>query len=129
MATSNPPTLKSLNCATDLSAKQYHFVKMSGAQTVVICAAITDVPIGILQNAPDGTYNKAAVVAMIGGGGTSKLVAGGALGTAGTIVATKADGRAQTAVTTQYPGATTIDTAGADGDIIEVSLGAPTVKA
>lgn len=129
MATSIPPKLKTFNCATDLSSKQFHFVKMNGAQTVVICSGTTDVPIGILQNAPDGTYNKAAVVALIGGGGTSKLVAGGALGTAGTIVATKADGRAQTAVTTQYPGATTIDTAGADGDIIEVSLGAPTVKA
>jgi hypothetical protein len=129
MATSITPALKTFVCSTDLSAKQFHFVKLSAQQTVVICSGTTDIPIGILQNAPDGTYNKAAVVALLGGGGTSKLVAGGALGTAGTIVATKADGRAQAAVATQYPGATTIDTAGADGDIIEVSLGAPTVKA
>jgi len=42
---------------------------------------------------------------------------------------TKADGRAQAAVATQYPASVTIDTAGADGDLIEVSLGALTVKA
>jgi hypothetical protein len=129
MATSIPPALKTFTCSTDLSAKQYHFVKLSAAQTVAICSGTTDIPIGILQNKPDGTTHKEAVVALLGGGGTSKLVAGGALGTPGTIVATKADGRAQAAVATQYPGATTIDTAGADGDIIEVSLGAPTVKA
>jgi hypothetical protein len=124
MATSNPDNCKTFTAGADLSAKQYHFVKLSAAQTVVACSATTDIPVGILQNAP--TSGKAAVVAM---SGTSKLAAGGALATAGTIVATKADGRAQAAVATQYPAAMTIDTAGADGDLIEVTVGAITVKA
>lgn len=36
----------------DLSAKQYHFVKLNTSGQVVICAAATDKPVGILQNAP-----------------------------------------------------------------------------
>jgi len=125
MATSVPDNCKTFIAGADLSAKQFHFVKLSAAQTVVACSATTDIPIGILQNKPDAA-GKGAVVCM---GGTSKLAAGGALATAGTIVATKADGRAQAAVATQYPAAMTVDTAGADGDLIEVIVGAPTVKA
>ena len=48
-----------LPTATDLSGKQYYFVKLS-AGLVVICAAATDIPIGVLQNKPLGTSTQHA---------------------------------------------------------------------
>lgn len=118
MATSHPTTtIPGLRAGADLSSKQYHFVKLDGSGLVVACSATTDVPIGILQNAPDGTYNKAAVVAC---GGTSKLAAGGALATPGTALGTKNDGRAQAATSAQYSICRSIGTSGGDGDLIEV---------
>jgi hypothetical protein len=41
-----------LKASADLSAKQYYAVKISGVGTVTVCAATTDIPCGILQNAP-----------------------------------------------------------------------------
>ncbi|MGA1037402.1 MAG: hypothetical protein ACO3VQ_06280 [Ilumatobacteraceae bacterium] len=74
--------------SADLSAKQYHFVKMSGNNTVTVCAAITDVPIGVLQNAP--ASGGAAEVCLFG---ISKVVADGTLA-AGNVIGTSADGQA-----------------------------------
>lgn len=118
MATSHPTdTIPGLQAGADLSAKQYHFVKLDSNGKVVACSATTDIPIGILQNAPDATYVKAAVVAC---GGTSKLVAGGALATPGTALGTKSDGRAQASTSAQYSICRSVGTTGADGDILEV---------
>ena len=55
----------------DLSALQYTFVKLSTTDTVVTCSAATDIPIGVLQNAP--TSGQEAEVLIVGG---TKLVAG-----------------------------------------------------
>jgi hypothetical protein len=74
--------------SADLSAKQYHFVKMSGNNTVTVCAAITDVPIGVLQNNP--TSGQAAEVCLFG---ISKVVADGNLA-AGNVIGTSLDGQA-----------------------------------
>jgi len=74
--------------SADLSAKQYHFVKMSGNNTVTVCSAITDVPIGVLQNNP--TSGGAAEVCLFG---ISKVVADGTLA-AGNIIGTSLDGQA-----------------------------------
>lgn len=52
-----------LTASADLSAKQYFFVKMSGEQTVTVCSAATDLPIGVLQNAP-GSAAAAEVCAL-----------------------------------------------------------------
>jgi hypothetical protein len=49
-----------LSASADLSAKQFYFVKMSGEKTVTVCAATTDKPVGVLQNAP--TSGQAATV-------------------------------------------------------------------
>jgi len=57
-------------CA-DLSALQYTFVKLSTTDTVVTCSAATDIPIGVLQNAP--TSGQEAEILIVGG---TKLVAG-----------------------------------------------------
>lgn len=49
------PQIKSpgLTASADLSSHQYKFVKLSGEKTVTICAAATDLPFGVLQNAPE----------------------------------------------------------------------------
>ena len=74
--------------SADLSAKQYHFVKMSGNNTVTVCAAITDAPIGVLQNSP--ASGSAAEVCLFG---VTKVVADGTLA-AGNLIGTSADGQA-----------------------------------
>lgn len=49
------PQIKSpgLTASADLSTHQYKFVKLSGEKTVTVCAAATDLPFGVLQNAPE----------------------------------------------------------------------------
>lgn len=80
--------LGNLTAGADLSAKQFHFVKLASATTVNVCSAITDVPIGVLQNTP--TSGQAAEVCIFG---ITKVVADGTLA-AGNIIGTSADGQA-----------------------------------
>ncbi len=82
-------TIGTLTAAADLSSKQYHFVKLASATTVNVCTAITDVPIGILQNNPD-TAGYQCIVQIFG---LSKVVADGTLA-AGNIIGTSADSQA-----------------------------------
>ena len=52
-------------CGTvSLATKQYHFVKLHTDGTVLICAAATDRPIGVLQNAP--AVGEEATIMVIG---------------------------------------------------------------
>lgn len=53
-----------LTASADLSTHQYKFVKLSGEKTVTVCAAATDLPIGVLQNTPGSA--QAAEVAYSG---------------------------------------------------------------
>jgi len=72
----------------DLSAHQYKLVKWSGTNnTVILCAALTDSPCGILQNAP--LAGQGATVCF---DGMSKLIASAAMAQ-GTHYGTAADGR------------------------------------
>jgi hypothetical protein len=80
--------LGNLTAAADLSAKQFHFVKLATATTVNVCTAITDVPIGVLQNTP--TSGQAAEVCIFG---ITKVVADGNLA-AGNIIGTSSDSQA-----------------------------------
>lgn len=80
--------LGTFTASADLSSKQFHFVKMSGDNTVTVCAAITDNPIGVLQNKP--ASGDPAVVCVLG---VSKVVADGTLA-AGDVIGTSADGQA-----------------------------------
>ena len=82
-------SIGTLTAAADLSAKQYHFVKLASATTVNVCTAITDIPIGILQNNPD-TAGDQCVVQIFG---LSKVVADGTLA-AGNVIGTSADSQA-----------------------------------
>lgn len=77
-----------MTASADLSSKQFHFVKVSGNNTVTVCAAITDTPIGVLQNNP--ASGEAAVVCVFG---ITKVVADGTLA-AGNLIGTSADGQA-----------------------------------
>ena len=75
--------------SADLSAKQYYFVKMSAENTVTVCAAVTDKPIGVLQNKP--ASGEQAIVRVFG---VSKVSADATLA-AGDVVGTSADGQGQ----------------------------------
>jgi len=77
-----------LTAAADLSSKQYHFVKLASATTVNVCSAITDLPIGILQNDPES--GEVAEIAIFG---ISKAVADGTIAAARWI-GTSADSQA-----------------------------------
>lgn len=93
-------SIPGLKASADLSAKQYYFVKMSGSFTVTVCAATTDIPVGILQNAPQS--GEPANVAFFG---MSKVSSDAAL-SAGALIGTAADGQAAAYVngtdTTKY---------------------------
>lgn len=78
-----------LTASADLSDKQYHFVKLASATTVAICAAVTDKPIGVLQNNP--TSGQVAEICLFG---ISKISADATLA-AGDVIGTSADGQAQ----------------------------------
>lgn len=89
MATEGAQPLKTSAIAgADLSAKQYHFVKLSADNTVIVCAAATDLPCGVLQNTP--VSGDAAEVTVIG---ETKL-SGDADLDAGQLIGTSADGQA-----------------------------------
>lgn len=51
---------------SDLSALQYHFVKLDSSEEVVACGA-NEKPLGILQNAPNGSSTEAVAVVRISG--------------------------------------------------------------
>lgn len=87
---------------------QYRFVKLSADNTVVPCAATTDIPVGVLQEPCVATGDPVDVVIA----GVSLLQAGAST-TAGTPISTTASGQAQTAVSTQYPVGVPINVAGA----------------
>ena len=98
----------------DLSAKQYYFVKLSG-QTVVLCSALTDVPIGVLQNAPES--GQAAEVMVIG---ITKVSSDAAL-TVGLLIGPSADSQADARTigtdTTHYVVGQVIGASGAAGGL------------
>lgn len=88
MAVEMPVFTKTFKAGADLSAKQFYFVKQSADETVVVCAAVTDLPVGILQNNP--LSGQGASVMIIG---ESKVNADAALAV-GNLIGTAADGQA-----------------------------------
>lgn len=110
-----------LVAAADLSAKQYYFVKLNSSGQAALCAAATDKPIGILQNAPIAGQECEVLVS-----GGSKVVAGGTLDE-GNSIGTDANGKAvvlaQGTDTTKYVVGQAL-TAGVSGDITTVLINA-----
>lgn len=107
--------LPGVTASADLSAKQFYFVKMSGVNTVTVCAATTDKPIGVLQNAPvSGAEAEVCVI------GVTKLSSDVAL-TAGNLLCTSSDGQGAIMTpgtdTTKYTVGTAITTTGAANEL------------
>lgn len=75
--------------AAIVAADNYKFVKMSADRTVILCAGVTDIPIGVIQNAPVDSGDAVTVVAL----GVTK-VQGDADLAAGNQIGTSADGQA-----------------------------------
>lgn len=107
---------------------QYKFVKFSADNTVVLCAATTDIPCGVLQEPAVATGDPVDVIF----NGETSLQAGASV-SAGGPLACDANGRAQAAVATQYVAGQAVNVGGATtaGTLITavVDCGAPTLKA
>ena len=120
---SNYAVKVTLVAGVDLSAKQYHFVKLDSSGQAVAVAAITDRPIGILQNAP--LAGQEAEVLVVGG---SKLKTGGNIAE-GAVVGVTNTGAGKAIVagtdTTQYILGTAL-TEATSGDINTVVIATPT---
>ena len=130
MATENKVLDLAWPADEDLSSDQYRIVVLDATTKKVRRPnAVTDIPLGVLQNKP--AADDAAAVRPIGCGGVSKIVLGATLGT-GVIVAMEyvdaADaGKAQAAVSTQYPAGVLLE--GGDEDDLGTCLLVPlTVK-
>jgi hypothetical protein len=109
-----------LTASADLSAKQYYFVKISGNRTVDVCSAVTDIPVGVLQNAP--TSGQAAEVCGIG----VTKVSGDADLTAGNVIGTSSDGQAAAYAagtdTTKYACGLVVDDNTAAGGLLTAAI-------
>jgi hypothetical protein len=112
---SNYSVRVTLVAGADLSAKQYNFVKLNGSGQAVAVAAITDIPIGVLQNAPRSGEEASVLVS----GGT-KLVAGEAI-TLPAFLSTTSAGKADKVAitdTTQFVVGQALTAAGGDAEVI-----------
>jgi hypothetical protein len=101
MAFEEAVELVSAGSGADLTAasNQFRVVKLDANGNVVLAAAITDIPFGILY---DTAYTSAVgKVVPVAVGGIAKVLAGATI-PAGSPIATKADGSVQVAATTQY---------------------------
>jgi hypothetical protein len=113
---SNYSVKVTLVAGADLSAKQYTFVKINSSGEAVAAAAATDIPVGVLQNAP--TSGQEAEVLIVGG---TKLIAGAAIAE-GAQIGTTSAGKAAALVagtdTTKYVVGTLLTESAADGNIV-----------
>ena len=82
----------SFKAAADLTTKRWHIMTLTAENTVNVCDAITDIPIGILQNAPDKDQQAEVLIQ-----GISPIKADGALAV-GNLYGTSADGQADAIV-------------------------------
>lgn len=113
---SNYSVKVTLVAAADLSALQYTFVKLDSAGKAAAASAATDIPCGVLQNAP--TAGQEAEVLIVGG---TKITAGAAIAE-GAQIGTSSTGKAVALVagtdTTKFVVGTLITESGASGDVV-----------
>ena len=105
-----------LTSESDFSSKQYYFCKIGSADnSCALPTALTDVPLGIVQNTP--TSGQAATVRVLG---VSKVSTDTAL-SAGNLIGTSADGQADAKTvgsdTTHYVAGQMLDSPGAAADL------------
>lgn len=102
-----------------VATNQYRFVKMSAANTVIVCAGVTDQPIGVLQNLPK--LNQQASVRIFG---VSKVNADAAIAV-GNLIGTSVDGQAApytAADITKYNAGVALTAAAAAGELFEAVI-------
>lgn len=114
-----PPAPKTFEAEAAITLNR--MVKMgTGANKVVPVAAITDQAIGIaVESADPAAGNSAVSVWLFNEGGIVPIEAAAAIAF-GAAVAPSANGRGQTAVSTQFTRGTALSAAGAAGDIIPI---------
>jgi len=118
--------LVSFPAFADLRTHQFKVVVMKDDGTVGLpLTAITAIPFGILQNAPN--IGEAAVVAPLGCGGISKAVANAALATGAVVALEWVDdigdsGKVKAVAATQYPVGIVVSASGAEDDLCSVLL-------
>lgn len=125
MAIESPVLIMTFTAAEDLSSHQYCFVTQYGFSntTVGLMNAASDIPIGILQNAP--TVGQAAEVMMLG---VSKCVANDAIAVGTWVkaeyVGVEDNGKADAADTDKdFTMGLVVFAAGAENDLCSVLLG------
>lgn len=100
MAYESNQMIVSFTAGGTLSSSQYLAVKLSADDTVVICTAATDKPIGILQNKPaSGATAEVCVFGLTKWQGDSDLTAGDLVGPSADG---QADGKTSGVDTTEY---------------------------
>ncbi len=120
MATAHQGAIKMMWPASgDISSYRWKFMILSSGE-LTVATAITDHPVGVLQDKPAAQGRAGEVVVV----GPTKMVAGEALTTPGTLISTDTSGRAIAVTpgsdTTAYILGHTVGTAGAANDILEV---------
>ena len=107
----------SAEASVDYSAlsNQYCFVKLNASGQAVLCAAATDVPVGVMQNNPKAGQEAEIIVA---GGTKVKASAAISVGTAiGTTSSGTAVGLTPATANTAYAVGQPLTPAGASGDV------------
>ncbi len=121
MAYEIPGQMVSFQAAADLSAQQFRFVKLDANGQVAAIAAVTDIPIGILQDKP-GAQGRACNVML---DGISKLV-GGANLAKGDQIGPDAQGRGVAYVagtdTTKYKAGQVLEDNSVAGGLLTVAF-------
>jgi hypothetical protein len=102
----------SLIAGADLSALQWMFVKLNSSGQAIAMAAITDIPFGVLQNAP-ASGEVASIIPV--SCGLSRVALGATL-TPGALISSSATGLAVAAVASAYTAGQLIE-GGANGEI------------
>jgi hypothetical protein len=131
MATENKVIDLSFEAGEDLSNDQFRIVVLDATTAKVRRPdAATDIPLGVLQNAP--ASGEAAAVRPIGCGGVSKVQLGATLAIGAIIAMEYVDaadaGKAKAAATTQYPAGVLLE-GGDEDELGSVLLTPLTVKA
>ena len=123
MSTDNVTFEHPVPAAADLSAKKYYGLTIDSVGEAALISAITQIPIGILQNAPDAQGKPAGIAS----NGISKCVLGGTL-SPGVPVGFSAAGKIVADAATNYT-AGVLMKGGVDTEIGEVFLRNFTAKA
>lgn len=107
--------------AASAALTKHRFVKLSGNQTVAPAAAVTDVCIGVVSTDVSAAEVTSGKTFKVQAEGVAWVEAAAAI-TQGAAVGPSANGRAQTAVATQFPLGRALKAAANAGDLIPVLL-------